>query len=715
MERPLKNKIIDWVKNSDYWFQYGANNLLENEPLSEELISLIYELFKEEYGLVDELLGQSEITYNEITEGEEVNDSVQLTEIKDILNVNALAAGQSISINPNLTLIYGNNGTGKSGYIRLLNNAFRSRGDKNILPNVFAENEFKDPNCKFSFSADDGTIELEYPRDKDSIKFTRFSVFDSHSVKVHLEQDNKLNFTPRGFEFFDKVLVLLQALHSRLIDEIDANRPENDFENHFINENAIQEVVKNLGASTDEEKLKELGNYTKEDADKLEELFVKWKALKALNIPKRITELQNLLRYLKDFTSKEQAILDMLRSEKIEGYKSLVESYIRLRELTKQEGINSLKDYDIASIGSNEWKSFIKASQSYANLIEASRKKAYPQEEDNCLFCLRPITEKESSLIEAYWKLLKSEAEAELHRIIQRIEEALKNLKDLTPVKFDESTLLFTYVYTIDTEFAQKWKKIIENSRIALERVISNLSKFEWEQNIESFTQATKEFDGIQKSISDEIEELIQKNPEEELRKLEAQINYLKDKNLLSKLLDKILAFVKCHKWASRAKKLLSVFNTRAVTNKQGELFNEIITEKYTETFNCECETLDAPTVVNIVQRNEKASTLRKLQIAGRGANDILSEGEQRAISLADFLTEVQLDPNNKGIFFDDPVSSQDHLRREKIASRLVQLAQEKQIVVFTHDIAFFIRLKILAEMKNLNHEFTTIRKMGDI
>ena len=98
---------------------------------------------------------------------------------------------------------------------------------------------------------------------------------------------------------------------------------------------------------------------------------------------------------------------------------------------------------------------------------------------------------------------------------------------------------------------------------------------------------------------------------------------------------------------------------------------------------------LNAPKIVNIVQRNAKISTLRKLQVAGVVANSVLSEGEQRAISLADFLTEVELNPNSIGVFFDDPITSQDHHRRERIAERLVDLAKRKQVVIL-HTILHF-------------------------
>jgi len=713
---PLKNQIIGWLKNFDYWFQYAGNKLLEGETITDEFATTTYVLFKEDCGLKEKKEEREDINYSEMAvSSETVSEPLELKLIKDIENVNALATEQSIVINPNLTIVYGGNGTGKSGYIRLLNNAFSSRGDKQILHNVFNNTISGEPCCRFTFQSDTSKIELEYPNDKDNKVFTQFSVFDSHSVKVLLEQDNKLNFTPTGFEFFEKVLLLYRALTTKLHEEIAANRPNNEFEKHFINENPIQTEVANIGATTDIKKLQELGKYTEADEEKLTKLLEKWKELKSLDIPKKISELQRLQGQLTEFTTRQQAILDLLKPEDIEIYKSLITSYHKLRDLAKQEGITSLKEYEIEALGSNEWRNFIKASKSYATVITENRGNGteYPDEIDNCLFCLQPLTDKQNTLIKSYWKLLKSEAEAELNRLIQKIQEAEKKLRDLSPAKFDETTTLFNYANMIDEPLAMKWKDLVAASETVRQNLIINLSQVKLELPISSFTDNTKDFNKIAQHIKDSIEELIQKNPTKELEVLEAQINYLKDKSLLNKLLDKILIFVLAHKWAAKAERFLSVFNTRSITAKQGELFNEHITEKYTNTFNDECRKLNAPNIVNIVQRNAKVSTLRKLQVAGQIANNILSEGEQRAISISDFLTEAQLNPNNKGIFFDDPVTSQDHERRERIAARLVELSKQKQIIVFTHDIAFFIRLKLIAENTGVNHEYTTIRKAG--
>lgn len=74
--------------------------------------------------------------------------------------------------------------------------------------------------------------------------------------------------------------------------------------------------------------------------------------------------------------------------------------------------------------------------------------------------------------------------------------------------------------------------------------------------------------------------------------------------------------------------------------------------------------------------------------------NSILSEGEQKIIALSNFLAECTIDNRLNTIIFDDPVTSLDMDNRDKISDKIVQLSQNRQIVVFTHDLSF-LRLLI--------------------
>ena len=61
------------------------------------------------------------------------------------------------------------------------------------------------------------------------------------------------------------------------------------------------------------------------------------------------------------------------------------------------------------------------------------------------------------------------------------------------------------------------------------------------------------------------------------------------------------------------------------------------------------------------------------MRLKGRNPNAVLSDGEQKVIAIADFLSEMQLSEINKGIIFDDPVTSLDEKRKSEIAARFAK------------------------------------------
>lgn len=714
----LKNQIIDWLKKQPYWLQFSGNQILQGKAIVDTLLSNTLTIFKEENGLKSVEKEQIPVKFNEVeTLVESTSNDIELQAIKDIENVNALVSGQEIEINKCLTVIYGNNGTGKSGYIRLLNNAFyNSRGDKNILANIFNESSNGQPTCKFVFKSNGGTFDKFYPADKNCVEFSQYSVFDTQSVKIHLDNDNQLNFTPSGFDFFEKILQLFEDLKSKINTEINSIKKPNPFLIHFQNDNEIKKTVESLNSQTDIEKLKTFATYTEEDAEKLEGIKKKIAELKALNIQEKISDFEKLQRELNDFIQKQQNILNFLSQEKIDYCHSLLDKLYNAQALVNAEGINSLEKYDIDLVGSQPWRDFVIAAQNYKTQIEIKKGDGnkYPVEGDRCLFCLQPITGNEKSLIDTYWKLLQSQAETELNRVKQDITNAIRELKNSQTVVFNDTTNLFGFLKQYYPEQTVKWQKIVTDTESSKNNFIQNLEKINKELSVTAFTINTSELNPISSKLKESIDELFKKKPDQEIATLTFQQNYLTDKSLLSKLLSQIVEYVLASKWISKVENSLSAFRTNSLTTLQGSLFNQHITEKYTSIFEAECDFLKAPKFVEIRQQNSRLKTFRKLSIVNTPASQILSEGEQRAISLADFLTEVQLNPQNKGVVFDDPVTSLDHQRRGLIAERLVKLAETKQVIIFTHDISFFAKLTHFAKVLNISLTQTTIRKNGD-
>lgn len=115
---PLKNQIIEWLRNQHHWLQCAGNELLEGVEITDALVNTAYNYFKEDLNLTELSDGRTPIVFNEVlAAATEAASQLKLLSINSIENVNALVAGQEIAISENLTLIYGDNGAGKSGYI----------------------------------------------------------------------------------------------------------------------------------------------------------------------------------------------------------------------------------------------------------------------------------------------------------------------------------------------------------------------------------------------------------------------------------------------------------------------------------------------------------------------------------------------------------------------------------------------------------------------
>jgi AAA domain len=158
--------------------------------------------------------------------------------------------------------------------------------------------------------------------------------------------------------------------------------------------------------------------------------------------------------------------------------------------------------------------------------------------------------------------------------------------------------------------------------------------------------------------------------------------------------------------------------STTPVTKKSTELTKQLITDQLRQTFQVELKKVDF-THLSVEIRDaggSKGSMYHKLIFSnapGLKVTDVLSEGESRALSLASFLTELTTAPTKSAIIFDDPVSSLDHQWREKIGRRLVAEAEERQVVVFTHDLLFLKILMAEAAQEEVSCTHQHVRREG--
>lgn len=153
----ITNEIYQWLEKQPYWQQKLAENVLIQDSITEEEINRVYDIFKSENNLTKTKLDKEDLDFTTKRDEGDTTKDIKWKGLRNVTRVNALENDQKLEVGDQLTIIYGNNGSGKTGYTRLLNNVFVSRGDKDILPNIHKEDN-EEITAEVLFEEEDGNL-----------------------------------------------------------------------------------------------------------------------------------------------------------------------------------------------------------------------------------------------------------------------------------------------------------------------------------------------------------------------------------------------------------------------------------------------------------------------------------------------------------------------------------------------------------------------------
>ena len=156
--------LIRWANDSDEWVRRIVQVVLVTSArLSEEACDSAYALFLEEKRFNDRYLPR-EPKILATTNDHDQDIEFTLQSISDVRNVNALDPGMTIEFGSGLTILYGENGTGKTGYSRILKCLANSRSVEEILPNMHQPSTSSDPAAKIGYAVGFGTPDTRLER-----------------------------------------------------------------------------------------------------------------------------------------------------------------------------------------------------------------------------------------------------------------------------------------------------------------------------------------------------------------------------------------------------------------------------------------------------------------------------------------------------------------------------------------------------------------------
>jgi hypothetical protein len=288
------DETLQWSQDQPAWQPDALGRLFTTGNLSIADIEDLVEICKGAHGLSATPRTPEPLKKEHLATRAHQTTPVSLTSVTHHHGVNALAAEQTVAFGQNLTIVYGQNAAGKSGYTRILKRACRSRGIENILGNVLSGETPLKPQATIRYR--DGATEASFEWGSEADvpdALGAVSVFDAHCVPVYLRDKTDVAFRPFGLDVFDKLSTACGDVRSRLEGEqgilgrMDPKLPT------VPEGTSVKAVLDSLTALTKVDAVREMAALSSDEENRLKELRDQQRDLQSSD-PKRLARDLNL-------------------------------------------------------------------------------------------------------------------------------------------------------------------------------------------------------------------------------------------------------------------------------------------------------------------------------------------------------------------------------------------------------------------------------------
>lgn len=686
--------LIEWSENKN-WKNHLLNTVFQNKEvdinaITTEIIDII-----SNNNVVNLITSQSQET---------TQTKLYIKEIKTPVNINALCSEASCNLGRNLNVFYGENGTGKSSYVKvfrkLADNFYTNEKNLNVLPNIYTpkrntDKTFDGQTITICYSCDDNescdqSVDINI-RHSD---LSKINVFDSSSVTPLINSDLSFSVLPQGLNYFLRINDLLDKIKEMIQVEVNNNQLE---QNKIFIDSSFSIITEDITCITNNvtniSKLEDFlrTNYLlQEDFEiRIEGFDNKIKELQSSNPVDKIRILSAQKTKLESIKTSFNVLASKVNSNNINAVNGLIKQYDKL--ILKEKKYNedfSGKVKHVVSVN-KEWISFISAAKEYYESIKAE----LPKEKSECIFCGQVLEKQHIDVIKSCFQHISSDTSKSIKEIDKEIQSYVMPEAAVTLLMEDEK--MFDEDKNVFIEKLKTTITLIDMNRSIFKENITNKKEVP-EECIINFEDIISE---IMKEIGDIDNRLLALGKtNHEVTELVNSYNYRKNDLLRKKKVNDSKELLK--KWyeykvrIDLLNKIKSKFTTTSLTTKSKEAFKEIVAGEYYNIFNSYCSELGVPGV-SISLSSQKGQSKRGKYVVNQNikVSEIMSEGEQKAIALAEFATDLNIRKNFCTTLFDDPVTSFDYKRAEKIADMIYKMSKERQVIVFTHNIMFYYYL----------------------
>jgi len=202
-----------WFSERPQWLQIAATCLLQQAELTDKDVSeLATQCQDEAVGKLFKITCSFPVSaFSQGAAG-----TLRLCAISDVEGVNALAPRKPLEFGKgNLTVVYGNNGSGKSGYVRLLKHVCGARELETLHRNVYKLGSTAQ-NASISFEQDGASKTHTWSGHGICDDLNSVDIFDSSFGKIFVSSEDEVSYEPPVLSFFSSLILICEKVAAAL-------------------------------------------------------------------------------------------------------------------------------------------------------------------------------------------------------------------------------------------------------------------------------------------------------------------------------------------------------------------------------------------------------------------------------------------------------------------------------------------------------------------
>jgi energy-coupling factor transporter ATP-binding protein EcfA2 len=699
--------ILSWSQNRPLWQRDALRRIVLNGFPDDDALCEILALCKKEHGDQSVTLTAQTLSKDHLPVDPGAGESVCIEKMENVVGVNQLASAQTLVFEKNgLTIVYGQNGTGKSGYTRILKHACRSRHAGEIMPDVYSAPPSGSASAELSISRAGRASEIiswKNGDDPDEV-LSAVTVFDREAASVHVQKKNEVWFRPFGLDIPDDLAGVCQEIKTRLTADKDALEQQRNaaFTNPiWSSRSTLGKALSALSHDTDIAAIEPQGLFSDADEARLAKLkadLAQDPEVVARSQREYATQLDQLETYLRRI---EQA----LSEEAVHVFMALKKCADDARGAANTAANNAFSGLALEGVGESVWRTLWESARAYSNLALDDGVEFPPASGDICILCHQTIDEAAAERMLGFEEFIKKDSETKAAKAEQVFKTAEEKFRTLS-VHVNKVSAQYRSLRTSNFPLARRVLRWIAIARRVQSQTLARLKGGEVPAHLvmpAPLADAVKTEAEHTRAYAASLDDTSGGAARDAVLDEMADLQDRKQSRELLEIATKEVARLAALK---RVEDCLRETATTAITRLGNEIADNLITPRMRDRFQQEIVNLAGSRVrVEVVRSGGKFGSpqyeVRLYANPKAKVHDVLSEGEQTCVALASYLTELANAAHHSALVFDDPVSSLDHRWRSKVAKRLAIEAGVRQVIIFTHDMIFVNDLAQLAAERN--------------